>query len=369
MIPRARHFVAAALSSALLIVPAFTGIAAHAAHAAVAPSKVYAVPLAKTLADVKRVADYWRPDRLKKTDLSTPATPGSGAASTTSSGAAAGPAAATAAVKRTTAAAGVNPAPPRKGTAANTMGKVFFRFGDKEYWCSAAAVAAKNRSVVATAGHCAYDSRTAKPADYWIFVPTPDPNGEAPEGIYVGASISLHEDWSGKGDYDYDYAFVTVHRGFAWASKDGGYVMQDIGRLQDNVGGLGLELNKKPGTYTVTAFGYPAGQQPDGSHPYDGKTLQKCLPGNTRFTVAPGRDLQKGVELTPCDFSPGASGGPWVIGYDDNRRLGSLAGVNSLTWNRDAKGRYDSVSAPYFDTTTGEVYRRAAGLNTLTNVT
>jgi hypothetical protein len=378
MIPRARHFVAAALSSALLIVPAFTGIAAHAAvtaavattvtttaTTAVAPSKVYAVPLAKTLADVKRVADYWRPDRLQKTDLSTPATPGSGsAASAASSGAAAA-----ATVKRTTAAAAVAPALPRKGTAANTIGKVFFRFGDKEYWCSAAAVAAKNRSVVATAGHCAYDSRTAKPADYWIFVPNPEPNGNAPDGIYVGASISLHEDWSGKGDYDYDYAFVTVHRGFAWVPKDGAYIMRDIGRLQDNVGGLGLELNKKPGTYAVTAFGYPAGQQPDGSHPYDGKTLQKCLPGSTRFTVAPGRDLQKGVELMPCDFSPGASGGPWLLAYDDNRRLGSLAGVNSLTWNRDAKGRYDSVSAPYFDTTTGEVYRRAAGLTTLSNVT
>ncbi|GAA2215902.1 hypothetical protein GCM10009850_113700 [Nonomuraea monospora] len=377
MIPRARHFVAAALSSALLIVPAFTGIA-HATSAATSASdsKVYAVPLAKTLADVKRVADYWRPDRLQKTDLSTPATPGSGAAaSTTSSGAAAGPAApaasaaSAASVKRTASTAGVSPTLPRKGTAANTMGKVFFRFGDKEYWCSASAVSAKNRSVVATAGHCAYDSRTAKPADYWIFVPNPGPGGSAPDGIYVGASISLHEDWSGKGDYDFDYAFVTVHRGFTWVAKDGAYVMQDVGRLQDNVGGLGLELNKKPGTYAVTAFGYPAGQQPDGSHPYDGKTLQKCRPGATRYTVAPGRDLQKGVELTPCDFSPGASGGPWVISYDETRRLGSLAGVNSLTWNRDAKGRYDSVSAPYFDTVTGEVYRRAASLGTIPNVT
>ncbi|AQZ68973.1 unnamed protein product [[Actinomadura] parvosata subsp. kistnae] len=374
MIPRARHFVAAALGSALLIVPAFTGIA-HAATSAVA-SKVYAVPLARTLADVKRVADYWKPDRLKQTDLYTPATPGSGAGSTTSSGAAAGPAAPAAAgvtataAKRTNAAAAVAPALPRQGTAANTMGKVFFRFGDKEFWCSAAAVAARNRSVVATAGHCAYDSRTGKPADYWIFVPNPGPNGGAPDGIYVGASISLHEDWSGKGDYDYDYAFVTVHRGFTWvAGKDGASVMQDVGRLQDNVGGLGLELNKKPGTYTVTAFGYPAGQQPDGTHPFDGKTLLKCLPGTTRYTVAPGRDLQKGVELTPCDFSPGASGGPWVIAYDSTRRLGSLAGVNSLTWNRDAKGRYDSVSAPYFDTTTGEVYRRAASLSTIPNVT
>ncbi|MEV0378356.1 trypsin-like serine protease [Nonomuraea sp. NPDC050643] len=362
MIPRVRHLVAAAVSSALLMLPAFTGIA-HAAPV----SKVYPVPLAKTLADVKRVADYWKPDRLKKADSYSPATPGAAAGSNTPATAAAGAPVAT--INRATAAQSVAPALPRKGSGASTMGKVFFRFGDKEYWCSASSVAAKNRSVVATAGHCAYDSRQAKPADYWIFVPNHGPNGETPEGIYVGASISLHEDWSGKADYDYDYAFVTVHRGFTWVAKDGGYVMQDIGRLQDNVGGLGIELNKKPGTYAVAAYGYPAGAQPDGSTPFNGKKLLKCMGNPTRYTVAPSLDLQKGVELQPCNFSPGASGGPWVLNWNESRRLGSLNGVNSLTWNRDAKGQYDAVSSPYFDTTTGEVYRSAAALSTLTSVT
>ncbi|MFC5832907.1 trypsin-like serine peptidase [Nonomuraea insulae] len=365
MIPRARHFVAAAISSALLVLPAFTGIA-DAAPA----SQVYAVPLAKTLTDVKRVADYWKPDRLKKADTYSPATPGSTASPSTSSAASSsGPAAPIAAIKRTTAAQGVAPTLPSKGSAARTMGKVFFVSGGQEHWCSASSVAAKNRSVVATAGHCAYDSRQAKPTDYWIFVPNPGPNGETPDGIYVGASVSVHEDWSGKSDYDYDYAFVTVHRGFTWVAKDGTYVMQDVGRLQDNVGGQGLELNKKPGTYTAVPFGYPAGMQPDRSQPFNGTALRRCPQRATRYTVAPGRDVQKGVELAPCDFSAGASGGPWLIGYDDTRRLGSLNGVNSLTWNRDAEGRYDAVSSPFFDTTTGEVYRHAAGLSILSNVT
>ncbi|GAA3566025.1 hypothetical protein GCM10022419_053390 [Nonomuraea rosea] len=374
MIPRARHVVAAALSSALLILPALTGIA-NAAPATAPASKVYAIPMARTAVDVKRVADYWKPDRLKKADSYSPATPGAQAsptASPTSAGAAAGPsgttASAAAAAKRT-AADSAAPTLPRKGTAAKTMGKVFFRFGDKEYWCSASAVTASNRSVVATAGHCAYDPRQTKAAEYWIFVPNPGANGETPDGIYVGAALSMHEDWSGKGDYDFDYAFVTVHRGFVWVAKDGGYVMEDVGRLQDNVGGQGLELNKKPGTYTVAAWGYPAGAQPDGSRPFDGKKLMLCQEGATRWTVAPSLDLQKGVQLMGCDFSPGASGGPWLIGYDKNRRLGSLNGVNSLTWNRDAKGWYDAVSSPYFDTTAGEVYRRAASQNTPPNVT
>ncbi|TMR94583.1 trypsin-like serine peptidase [Nonomuraea basaltis] len=366
MISRARHIVAAALSGALLMLPAFTGIA-NAASA----GKVYPVPLAKTAADVKRVADHWKPDQLKKADIYSPATPGAAAAPASSAaGAAAGPAAPAATVKRTTAAVpSATPVLPRKGQVASTMGKVFFLLGGKEFWCSASAVTAKNRSVVATAGHCAYDPRQAKAAEFWIFVPNPGPNGETPEGIYVGSSISMHEDWAGRGDYDYDYAFVTVHRGFTWVAKNGTFVMQDVGRLQDNVGGLGLELNKKPDTYAVVAFGYPAGTQPDGSRPYDGRKLHMCLEGRTRWTVAPSLDLQKGVQLQRCDFSPGVSGGPWLIGYDKDRRLGSLAGVNSLTWNRDAKDRYDAVSSPYFDNATGDVYRRAAAQTTPANVT
>ncbi|MEQ4718916.1 trypsin-like serine protease [Nonomuraea sp. B19D2] len=363
MIPRARHLVAAALSSALLMLPAFTGVANAAPD-----SRVFAVTLAKTPVDVKRVADYWQPARLKNAD---PATPGAAATPAPSSS----PAPSSPAVEvpspvtRTTAAQPVAPVLPRKRTAATTMGKVFFRFGDKEYWCSASAIAAKNRSVVATAAHCAYDPRQAKAADYWIFVPNPGENGETPDGIYVGASVSMHEDWSGKGDYDFDYAFVTVHRGFKWVPKNGGYVMQDVGRLQDNVGGQGIELNKKPGTYSVAAWGYPAGAQPDGSHPFDGKSLKTCRQGPTRWTSAVSLDLQKGVQLLSCDFSPGASGGPWLIGYNPDRGLGSLNGVNSLTWNRDAKDWYDAVSSPYFDTTTGEIYRRAAAQTTPGKVT
>ncbi|KAB8193802.1 trypsin-like serine protease [Nonomuraea phyllanthi] len=366
MIPPARHLAAAALCGVLLVLSAFTGIASAGRD-----SVVYAVTLTKTAADVKRVADYWKPDQLKRSDSYSPATPGPAAPVASPSPSSSGPPAhqVTSPVTRAVAAQAVAPALPRKGPAASTMGKVFFRFGDKEFWCSASAVAAKNHSVVATAGHCAYDPRQARAAEDWIFVPNPGPNGETPQGIYVGASISMHEDWTGKGDYDYDYAFVTVHRGFKWVAKNGGYVMEDVGRLQDNVGGQGIEFNQKPPEYTVSAFGYPAGPQPDGTRPFNGKKLRMCGAGTTRWTWAVNLDLQKGVQLLSCDFSPGVSGGPWLIGYNEDRGLGNLNGVNSLTWDRDAEKSYDAVSSPYFDTTTGEVYRRAAAQATPANVT
>ncbi|PZG17005.1 hypothetical protein C1J01_19195, partial [Nonomuraea aridisoli] len=66
MISRARRLAAVALGGALLWLPALTGIA----HAA--PTRVYSAALAKTAADVKRVAEYWKPDRLKVADKYSP---------------------------------------------------------------------------------------------------------------------------------------------------------------------------------------------------------------------------------------------------------------------------------------------------------
>ncbi|MFI6711221.1 trypsin-like serine peptidase [Nonomuraea sp. NPDC050478] len=358
MISRARHLLAAAVSGALLMLPAFTG----SANAAAA-SHVFHVSLAKTKADVQKVADYWKPEKLKKADSYTPAAPTSNGSP--KSGTAGG---GTVASQRITAlrktAGPVNAVAPKTGRA-STTGKVFFRFGAKEYWCSAAAVAAGNHSVVATAAHCAYDARQGKEADSWIFVPEPGADGTTPHGIYVGSSISMHEDWAGKNDYDFDYAFVTVHRGFTWVKQGNTYVAKDVGRLQDNVGGLGLELAKKPPLAQVHAFGYPAGPQPDGSRPFNGQTLKSCV-GGTRKAVAPSLDLDHGVQLHPCNFSKGASGGPWITGLHNN--LGNLIGVNSLTWNRDAKGEFDAVSSPYLTAAAGDVYRHAAAQKTPANV-
>ncbi|WP_157250681.1 trypsin-like serine peptidase [Nonomuraea typhae] len=362
MIPPVRSLAAAALG-ALLLTPALTGIA----HAA--PSKVMTVAMAKTETEMKKVAEYWRPERLKAADSYTPATPAgkAPAPSSTAGGTSGGsrgsggtsvPAAALRAKKVTTAPGDIAPALPKGAATAKTIGKVFFLFHNKEFWCTASAVASKSKSVVATAGHCAYDPREPGEAKNWIFVPNPGPDGTTPDGIYVGASLSLHEDWAGKGDYDFDYAFVTVHRGFTWEKqKDGSLTMKDVGKLQDNTGGQGLAISKGYGQ-RINAFGYPAGPQPDGSRPFNGKTLEACQ-GGTSKTTAPTRELQYGVLLQPCNMTAGASGGPWLWKYQPGTKLGYLNGVNSLTWNRDARGAFDAVSAPPFIATTAEVYRQA----------
>ncbi|MGW0809586.1 trypsin-like serine peptidase [Nonomuraea sp. NPDC002799] len=95
-----------------------------------------------------------------------------------------------------------------------TIGKVFFvnSKGEKK-WCSATSIQSQYRNLVATAGHCVYD--TAGNTDVlskWVFVPGYY-QGKAPWGIYVGKTAYTHYDFDVYEDYDRDYAFVTVYNG------------------------------------------------------------------------------------------------------------------------------------------------------------
>jgi hypothetical protein len=95
-----------------------------------------------------------------------------------------------------------------------TIGKVFFvnSKGEKK-WCSATSIQSKYRNLVATAGHCVYD--TANNTDVmskWVFVPGYY-QGNARWGIYVGKQAFTHYDFDNYEDYDRDYAFVTVYNG------------------------------------------------------------------------------------------------------------------------------------------------------------
>ncbi|MBG0815226.1 serine protease [Planomonospora sp. ID82291] len=372
---------------------AFPGSAAASPWDGV-PNGVTSVTLTRNHADMKRIAGYWSPERLKQAQDNTPAIPGvkpsesaptpppasptPGGAGQATTAAAAGEQTATTSTAPTVTTGGerttttvtttagsspvIEPTSPKKkaqaaGPAPITVGKVFFRIGDKDYWCSASAVASAGRNLVATAAHCAYDAKTGRSAEYWIFIPGYD-RGATPYGIYVGHSLNLHESFVGKGDYDYDYAFVTVHDGFRWkAGKTAGsHEMEPTGSLEDNVGGQGLVFRHGPGRYTF-AFGYPAAPHLDGSKPFNGQELKSC-DGQTRKQAAPARLVEYGVALK-CGFTAGASGGPWLIAYDIKRGLGYLNGVNSFAWDTDVDKRYDLISSPYFTLSTYVVYRYA----------
>ncbi|WP_182883767.1 trypsin-like serine peptidase [Microbispora sp. H10949] len=313
--------------------------------------------LAPKQADKERVAAYWSPDRLKQASSYVPSTKPSPSVKSTTS-----------ALEMVPGEASRGATPPLRaavsapGDAPPMVGKVFFKVGDKQYWCSASAVHSAHRNLVATAGHCAYALAQDKPVENWIFIPSYH-DGVAPKGIFVGHTLYMHEDFAGQGDFDRDYAFVTVHRGFTWQpyTQQGRfrYRAVDVGRLEDKVGAF-LFTSAKPLARRVSAFGYPAGAHPDGTRPYDGQTVRTCS-GTTekKIVSAPTWQLEHGVRLPGCAFTAGASGGPWVVGYNPAKRTGRLTGVTSLTWNLSGGGRLDAVSTPYFNTLTRRVYTQA----------
>ncbi|MFI0419536.1 trypsin-like serine peptidase [Spongiactinospora sp. 9N601] len=390
MSPHARRLMTALgglAAAGALVVPTSQGIA----HATVTsygsiPESVLSGKMATTAGAAEKVEEYWKPDRLKRADDSTPKTADPKVSSPSSASAGEAAAKAMSGLPTTASNAGparaggssgtarvlpwtVAPAAPAKSGVTSvrpaTVGKVYFRSGGKDYWCSASAVRAKNRSLVATAAHCAFDLRTNEPMENWIFVPAYR-QGSHEAGIYVGHTVALDIKYS-QGDYDYDYAFVTVHRGFKWqqgkdAKGQPTFRRVDMGLLQDNVGGQGITTGR-PVAVNATAFGYPGGPQPDGSKPYNGHTLKTCS-GLTSAVKSPTYQLEHGIAIKDCDFTAGASGGPWLASYSASRGAGLLVGINSLSWNRKVDGKNDHISSSYFGPHVRAVYGYVAGLKT-----
>ncbi|MEZ0073344.1 serine protease [Planotetraspora sp. GP83] len=108
-----------------------------------------------------------------------------------------------------------------------TTGKVFFIGADhKPHWCTATSVQSAYHNLVATAGHCVYDTESnAATLDKWVFIPGYY-QGKTPWGIYVGKQAFTHYDYDVYEDGDRDYAFVTVYNGVLPTSAAKDWVSQ-----------------------------------------------------------------------------------------------------------------------------------------------
>ena len=266
-----------------------------------------------------------------------------------------------------------------------TIGKVFWvDASGQPKWASATSIQSKYRNLVATAAHNVYDTAGTgdpKVLDKWVFVPAYY-QGKAPYGIYVGKTAWTHYDFDVYEDYDRDYAFVTVYNGVLnngqkqvtkaeydgftgpkWTA--GGHyfigLSKDAGRLGDNVGGQGFTWNQKTGQ-TVYVFGYPEGPHPDGDKPYTGVT-PKWVYGKTsgKVYVSAAEKVEEHVGLKGA-LTPGADGGPWLVKYNNAKRLGYVNGVTSLFGDQDKNGRYDLITSAYFDGETADIYKKAANV-------
>jgi hypothetical protein len=292
-----------------------------------------------------------------------------------------------------------------------TTGKVFFADGFKNtgswqrpkwvavnpHWCTATSVQSAYKNVVATAGHCVYDTTANKTTlKYWVFVPGYY-QGKVPWGLYVGKQAFTHYDYDVYEDGDRDYGFVTVYNGvkvnggtddrsadltktevtkavwdayvanhqwFLLAGQSGGkyYVWKftDVGRLGANVGGQGIAYNQKVGG-KVFVFGYPSGSHPDGDHAFSGKTLKWSYGSTARFQAL-DRKAEDAIGVRSSFTGEGSLGSAWLLKYSNVKRLGYLNGVTQGVADTDGNGRYDTSISSYFDGELFGVYSAAKNL-------
>lgn len=236
-----------------------------------------------------------------------------------------------------------------------TSGKVFFVGADGlPHWCTGTAVQSQFRNVVATAGHCVYDTqRPGSTLDRWVFVPGYSA-GTSPWGLYVGKQVAGHDDFLTFNDYDRDYAFVNVYSGVV---SSGSNEVTDVGTLVDNVGGQGLAWNQPSGS-SVDVFGYPAGPHPNGTRPYTGQTLESSS-GRTTTVKAPSVKAEQFTAVDSPFTGEGSLGSSWLLGYHKSSLMGYLNGITVSVADSDGNLRYDTSLSPYFDGELLDVYRAA----------
>ncbi|GAA2210304.1 peptidase [Nonomuraea monospora] len=296
---------------------------------------------ARTAADHRRVLDYWTPERMAKAlpigllDIVTDVTDGGDLLGGVTGG------------------KGVSTAPsltgkkadlalPRKlmgtnhlaaarpdtstigsrwitgGQVARTTGRVFLTVAGADFVCSASTVKAANKDVVVTAGHCVKDGAGEWAAN-WTFVPGYGTSGLRPYGQYTARRMFVAGPWSRSGDDNYDVGMVAL------STSRGKHVADVVGTQE-------IAFNAARGGQAF-GFGYPA------DPPYDGDHLVYCAGRMKNDPYGQTRDQGLG-----CDMTAGASGGPWMTGFDTASGKGTIMSLSSFKYSDDQRTMY----GPYF---------------------
>jgi hypothetical protein len=143
--------------------------------------------------------------------------------------------------------------------------------------------------------------------------------------------------------------------------------VKDLGPIGEVVGGQGIGWNLPTGQATYV-FGYPAAPHPDGHKAYTGLTPKWCY-GKTAQKIYSVSEYKVTSHVAlKCSMTAGADGAPWLLKYNNAKRLGYVNGVTSLFHDQDGNDRVDYNSSPYFDGETAAVYTKANDIRPLTIV-
>lgn len=213
-------------------------------------------------------------------------------------------------------------------------GRVFVRQAGQRGYCSGTAINSPSRQLVLTAGHCVNSgpvdgTRHSFWSRYLEFVPAYS-SGAAPFGVFVAQRRSVYalSPWTTRGNPTFDMGAFLVYPNAAAQN------------LADAVGGgVTIALDQSRNQQFQT-FGYPGRIE----------LLQQCdspYVGDDRATYPLGGKPTLAIR---CRWTPGASGGGWLI-------AGGTA-INGLTSYGRLRDRIHTFS-PYFSS--GSVGTLVAG--------
>lgn len=208
-------------------------------------------------------------------------------------------------------------------------------------FCSATVVPNRGRNLIVTAAHCLYDEKTGKlNTDKYEFIPAfyaKGKKGYAPYGVYTAKRWWVNKAWPHKHDNRFDFAFMQL--------RPGAHGFRGAGRkVASVVGAMGIAWNQGP-RHTILSYGYDAEER----FGWDNGCCAYVREGRSSYYRAAGQEVVRHHFITG-----GASGGPWIIGYDKKRRIGFVDGVNSRS------DRASLFTSSYFGTALKNLYHKAS---------
>ncbi len=235
--------------------------------------------------------------------------------------------------------------PDFKGAIYRVTGRVYFSTTAGNWICSGSVATdtETDRSIVLTAGHCAYDGQEGGFATNWMFIPEFDTNptytcANTTWGCWTADALVVHGGFADQVGFTatatlYDWAFAVVGNGGKSNSQ-----------LDTTVGSFDIQFRDYAQNTNMHATGYPAaGKYSSGSELVycDGPVAYDPNNSNRTYRLA-------------CDMTGGSSGGPWLTGFDGTGNTGVLSSVNSYTYNG-----ITAMHGPKFNTTTSATWSAA----------
>lgn len=227
------------------------------------------------------------------------------------------------------------------GQVPSGVGRLFFTFepgGDMS--CTATVVPSASKDVALTAGHCLNGGFTREDervkTSNAVFVPG-YADGKQPHGMFPVRAYAWSAQYDGPSSSGSDDAVIALD------PVDGHHV-------EDVAGSQRISLDSLPSTVDTTMLGYPV------SRLARGESLVSCALPATYQTNSAYSYWQ-----TNCDMAGGASGGPWLRGFDPGTGRGTVFSVTSKgTMNED--GTTANLSGAAFTDDVRKLYERSGTL-------